>query len=64
MSTNNVISFSSIKTKAAIAAIETLQREHDLAMQSPASLEHERRHAARIEARAERLRSELKLVKN
>ena len=50
--------------KTAIAAIERLQRESDLAQQSPAAQEHERRHAARVQERADRLRDEFKLVKN
>ena len=48
----------------AIAAIEQMQRENVQQLQSPAAVEHERRHAARVEERAARARSEFKLVKN
>ena len=52
------------KTNAAIAAIEKMQMDEAISSSSPSMLEHERRHAARIEARAERLRSAFELVKN
>ena len=64
MTNNNVISFANRRTNAAIAAIEQMQAAEVSAANSYASIEHERLHAARVEARAERMRSAFKLVSN
>ena len=48
----------------AVRAIEEMQRTQEALESSEAYLEHERRHAARVEERAARARSEFKLVKN
>ena len=60
MSNDNVLSFSSFKTNAAIAEIKRLQKRK-ATLEYELYLEHERRHAARVEARAERMRSVFKL---
>ena len=52
------------KTNAAIAAIERMQQEHELELQSPAAIELERLHAARVDERAALARSSFKLVSN
>ena len=61
MSNDNVLSFSSIKTNADIAATKRLQKKQ-ATLEYEAYLEHERRHAARVEERAQLLRSAFKLV--
>ena len=50
--------------KTAIAAIEQMQIDEAASASSHAALGHKRRHAARVEARADALRSCFKLVRN
>ena len=52
------------KTNAAIVAIEQMQMDEAIASYSLSMIEHNLRHAARVQERADRLRDEFELVKN